>query len=430
MGVEDRGGGIGVEMGDDGPIAVIPDRPVCIVGAGVSGLACALRLYRAGVPVRVFEGASRVGGRVGSEFVDGFRFDNGFQVLLDSYEELAGVLDVPALNLRGFEPGCVVRWRGDFYPLFDPVRRPLAVPRMMAKMIGSWRDWMKIVGLRARWVNRQTVRFSESPGLSVREFLEQERLSTEIIERFFRPFFGGVFLEHELSTAACFFPFIFSRFSAGSATLPEGGMQAVPDQLAAGLPAGVLSMGRRIAELGRNHLIDECGERIEAALVVDARSLGADPKILAHGAAVHFIEIPAPLPERCTLYLGADDGSTINVVAPLSDVQPSYAPAGRHLVAVTCYTRSSLSIEETGEVARRELATWFGFQMEMVRLLGFRSISRALPHFISASNRVSQRDDGRYRIGDVTEYPSLNGALRSARIVAESISRRVCEGRK
>ena len=429
MGVEGLAVGVGVDMGDDGPIVVTSDRPVCIVGAGVSGLACALRLHRAGVPVRVFEAENRVGGRVGSEFVDGFRFDHGFQVLLDSYEELAGVLDVPALNLRSFEPGCVVKWRGDFYPLFDPVRRPSAVPRMMAKMIGSWRDWMKIVGFRARWVNRQTVRFSESPGLSVREFLERERLSSEIIDRFFRPFFGGVFLEHELSTAACFFPFIFSRFSAGSAAIPERGMQAVPDQLAAGLPADMISLGRRIAKVGVDHLVDDHGERVEAAILVDARSLSADTQTLAHGAAVHFIEVPAPLPERRTLYLGADDGSTINVIAPLSDVQPSYAPAGRHLVAVTCYTCGSRSIEEIGEVARRELATWFGFQLEMVRLLGFRSIARALPRFVSPSNRVAQQDGGRYRIGDVTEYPSLNGALRSARIVAESISRRVCDGR-
>ena len=61
--------------------------PVVIVGAGLSGLACAKHLTEAGMDVLVLERGERVGGRVRTDRIDGFLLDRGFQVLLDSYEE-------------------------------------------------------------------------------------------------------------------------------------------------------------------------------------------------------------------------------------------------------------------------------------------------------------------------------------------------------
>lgn len=50
---------------------------VIVVGAGPGGLAIAMLLAGAGVPVRIFERHSRPGGRTGSIESDGFRFDLG-----------------------------------------------------------------------------------------------------------------------------------------------------------------------------------------------------------------------------------------------------------------------------------------------------------------------------------------------------------------
>ncbi len=58
-----------------------PTENVVIVGAGLGGLACALRLAGAGRQVTVLERANGPGGRMGQLAVDGYRFDTGPTVL-------------------------------------------------------------------------------------------------------------------------------------------------------------------------------------------------------------------------------------------------------------------------------------------------------------------------------------------------------------
>jgi phytoene desaturase len=58
-----------------------PTENVVVVGAGLGGLACALRLAGAGRQVTVLERADGPGGRMGQLSVDGYRFDTGPTVL-------------------------------------------------------------------------------------------------------------------------------------------------------------------------------------------------------------------------------------------------------------------------------------------------------------------------------------------------------------
>ena len=68
-------------------------QPVVIVGAGVSGLCCALHLQERGLRVLLLEADADVGGRVRTDRVDGFLLDRGFQVLLTAYPEARAMLD-------------------------------------------------------------------------------------------------------------------------------------------------------------------------------------------------------------------------------------------------------------------------------------------------------------------------------------------------
>ena len=61
---------------------------VVIVGAGLAGLAAALRLAEAGVGVEIHEAAQAPGGRVRTDLHDGLRLDRGFQLLNPAYPEV------------------------------------------------------------------------------------------------------------------------------------------------------------------------------------------------------------------------------------------------------------------------------------------------------------------------------------------------------
>ena len=98
-------------------------KPVLIVGAGMAGLACALTLHRSGVPFLLFDRDKKVGGRVQTDEVDGYRLDRGFQVLLTAYQESKRFLDYEKLELKSCYPGSRVWYKGNFirYPIHSGI---------------------------------------------------------------------------------------------------------------------------------------------------------------------------------------------------------------------------------------------------------------------------------------------------------------------
>src|SRR3954447_10181644 len=87
---------------------------VAVIGAGVGGLACARALEQSGLHVRVLERSARVGGRVGTDLIDGFRCDRGFQWLNAGHPDVRAGAGVAPLNPKPVEPGMVLAAPGGF----------------------------------------------------------------------------------------------------------------------------------------------------------------------------------------------------------------------------------------------------------------------------------------------------------------------------
>lgn len=77
---------------------------VAVIGAGIAGLTCALKLQQAGVEVRVFEKEERVGGRMSTRVREGLAFDLGANFLIRSYSTICQLATRLGVGLQTLSP--------------------------------------------------------------------------------------------------------------------------------------------------------------------------------------------------------------------------------------------------------------------------------------------------------------------------------------
>lgn len=116
---------------------------ITIIGGGISGLTAAVYLHQKNYKVQILEATERVGGRIKTDCIDGFKLDRGFQVLLTDYPETKALLDYNKLNLKRFLPGATILYDGGQFDIADPFRRPSALFSTLFAPVGSLKDKFK-----------------------------------------------------------------------------------------------------------------------------------------------------------------------------------------------------------------------------------------------------------------------------------------------
>ncbi|MFM1848788.1 MAG: Protoporphyrinogen oxidase [Pseudomonadota bacterium] len=406
---------------------------VIIVGAGLSGLACARELSHRGMNVTVFEEKPYVGGRASTlRTEEGFLLDRGFQVFLTAYPEAHRVFDYAALELGFFAPGAIVRWNKRFHTLADPLRAPRHILKTALAPIVSWGDKLRIARLQFE-AFRPTFGDLTGPESTTLEALKRRGMSREIIERFFRPFFGGIFLESGLETSDRMFEFVFKMFTLGFAALPARGMGVLGEALRDDIRGGQVSCNAPVSRVSAHAVQLESGEGVSADAVVVAtdgvaahRFIDEPPRQLRGVTNLYFSAPRSPL-DAPMLVLNGEGRGVINNLAVPSDIAPGYAPAGGALISVTVLEeqsggRSAESLQ--GEVLA-EARGWFGDQVGAWRYVGGFSIERALPMqvppYFTRKPRLPEAVNEVFRCGDYLTSGSIQGALLSGRLTAERI---------
>ena len=406
---------------------------VLIVGGGIAGLCCARHLHQSGVPNKIVESAEEVGGRVRTEQYRGFRLDRGFQVLLTEYPEAKKVLDYEKLQLRCFEPGALVRVGGKFHRFVDPWRRPQHILETAFSPIASFVDKLRVAKLRSRVCRGRLEELTTGPETTTLERLYAEGFSNRIIQRFFKPFLGGVFLENELNTSSRKFEFVFRMFSQGDAAIPAHGMGQISKQLAAGLPPGNIETNAKVIHVGPNLVRLEDGRELSATNVVvaceapaAARLLGEKPPEAPHGVTCFYFSADSPPIRDPILILNGEGHGPINNLCVPSQVVPECAPSGKSLISVTVLGSTELNqnIQLRDQVID-QLRKWFGTKVDAWDHLKTYNISYGLPSQTPASQTFSADEVRRRRgiilCGDYLENASIQGAMVSGRRAAEIV---------
>ena len=398
---------------------------VLIVGAGVAGLSCALELQAAGKQVLVCEGEDRVGGRVATDEVDGFRLDRGFQVLLTAYPEAQRLLDYKALDLRPIYPGALVRYGRKWYRVADPFRHPLDALGTIFNPIGSLTDKLRVGGLRLRGFDLH--KYPDS--MSTLSALQAEGFSSRMMERFFRPFLSGVFLDAELRTTVRKLEDVLKNFARGDTAVPARGMGQIPAQMAGKLPNDRIRLGTRIVKCDPHGGQVASGEHMEAKAVVIATDVRAAQVLLGHegrqapvnGVACLYYEIAEPPPIGATLVLNGEGRGPINNLTLMSAVNPDCAPSGRHLLSVSVVKPEFRDTDDLEERVSQQLKAWFGDPTTVWRHLATYRIKEAVPARPPRPSIPVRMEKGLYSCGDYRGIASLNSAMASGRETALAV---------
>lgn len=410
----------------------MPQPTIAIIGAGLSGLACARLLARAGVPFTLYESADAVGGRVRSDRVDGFTLDRGFQVLLPAYPEARKVLDYDGLDLCPLYRGADIYFKNRLHRLADPFQHPLDALKNLGDDFIPWRDkWQTLV----LWKESSDTKSIERrlPEMETEDYLSDFGFSDIMIDRFFRPFFGGVFLEKDLRTSARMFLFLYSMFRRSGAAIPAAGMQAIPDQLAVALPPGSLRLNTPVNAVRRGEITLSTGEIVRADHIILAVSEDVAHRLLpetgvekpkpGRSTTCLYFTTDQPLPSEAILYLDGDNRGPVNNACVLSNASPSLAPVGQHLISTSIVGAPSSA--ELEDVVRDQMTRWFGPGARNWNHLRTYQIRNAQPESrqlqLGEASLATVLEPGLYRCGDYVEDVSINGALLSGRRAAEAV---------
>ena len=387
---------------------------IIIIGAGPSGLACALKCQQQGIEYLLIEQDQRAGGRVGSFYDNGYIFDLGFQVYNSAYVNTNAILDIDELDLRYFKPGAVVHDGDSFQMISDPLRDISKIFSTIFSDLTTIKDKIKILSLKYSLSDYQ-IDQDQSEDLTTLEFLEQYGFSDKFIKNFFMPFFSGIFLENKLETSSKFFKYVFSNFNNGLAALPRKGMQAIPDQLFNKLNRERVIIGQSVVNIDdrKNVTLDDGiiikGNRL--ILSGDSNNLLNGKKGEYNAVKTMYFSTQNEIINGEYIHLYPKDNIINNIAIPtyLSD---SYSKNSDHLISLTILESEASEIEMVKDIKGR-LSKYYGGgpnSYEFLRSINIKTGTLRQPkgHF----NRSQKNsEDNIYMIGEKVTNGSIEGAV-------------------
>ena len=397
---------------------------IYIIGAGVSGMIAAYELEQEGYHPIIIEQTDEVGGRVKTIHEKGYALDLGFQVLLSAYPLAKKYLDFDALELHQLESGALIYVNDKAYRIGDPMRNWRVLLPTLFSDIGSISDKLKVLKLNNRLKRKSIHEIFESPETTTLQYLTEFGFSPKIIERFFKPFFAGIFLESNIRTSSRMFEFVYKMFGEGYATIPKLGIGEISNQLKNKLHNTEFIFNSEVKEITNDKILMISGEKIPHEGVIVA--INSTSIIRSHNGpdmkwkscmCLYFEVDQTNIPIN-TIALISDGGNYANNLFAYTDDK-----TGKIILSVTTLDYSNKSNTEIIETIISEVKKYTGALK--VKFIQHYIIKQALPDIqnlkMTVQKDVNQVMENVFIAGDSLMNGSLNAAMESGHMAAMSL---------
>lgn len=366
-----------------------------VIGGGLAGVSAALTLQDAGESVELYEASDDLGGRVRSDYIDGYILDRGFQLINSGYSELKRLKVIPEIDFCKFNRTIDVITPFGISSIGDPRRHPLQALNSPLGSLSEKIAVLKFLGDRP------------NSNISLRDALLGAGTG-DFFENLLKPFLRGVFLTELENIDSAYGREIIKSFVIGDSGLPRAGVGALTEAL-----------GARIESVYLNSPVTSLaafeGKRIIVATdAATASKLIGNSDPTAHSDSfTWYHSLPAGVITSKRLRVTSTASPIVNSIA-LSNVVPEYAPAGKTLI-------SSTSLLDLSDVeALNEIAKFWSLSPSDFTLVKRYEIRNSLPIFQPGRSSLTSAhvNENLFIAGDYLTAGSQNGALLSGRLAA------------
>jgi phytoene dehydrogenase-like protein len=416
---------------------------IIIVGAGLAGLTCAKVLAEAGREVRVLEASDTVGGRVRTDYsADGFLLDRGFQTLFTAYPAVRRHLDLDALKLHTFAPGATLIRGGHWHDLGNPFRRFSLLGPTLSSPLLTFGDKLRLLRLRRAARRRSLEAIFHGPvrkgEKSIYAELRRRHLSDAgFIENFARPLFGSILFDRELAASARMLYFAVKMLSSGKTVIPDQGMGAIARQLATRLLPKAIRFQTRVegivvAEGRAVGVTLTGGEEMQGEAIIVATDAATAERLVKRdlpndpvAATCLYFATQESLYNKPRLLLNANPDAFVNHAVQLTNLSPTFAPPGQHLLSATIPGIPELSDDELVRRCREDITPWFpGKDVARLRHIATYRIRfaqfRQEPGVFATLPPNVTSTAGLFLAGEYTASSSIQGAMESGEQAANA----------
>lgn len=393
-----------------------------IIGAGISGLIAAKVLEDKGYHPTILEASDSVGGRVKSDYFEGFTLDHGFQVLLTSYPAAKKYLDYTSLELQELLPGATIFSNEKSQTIGDPLRKISLLFPTIFSSVGSIADKLKILQLNTILKKKTLETIFIAPEKSTLQYLRDFGFSDKIITTFFKPFFSGIFLEPNLETSSRMFEFVYKMFGNGLAVIPKKGMQEIPNQIKNSLQKTAIQLNTKVKEVKNNTIILDDEKEISTHFTIiatEASSLISNLKnqeIEWKSCDTLYFQCEKRALKAPIIGLIADEKALINNIFYHTSVE-TFGENTKELLSITIVKKHDLDDKNLVKRVQKEFKEFCG--IEDTTFLKRYHIKKALPKISNLQYELSetetQLNSSVFLAGDLL----LNGSLNAAMIAGE-----------